>query len=410
MAFPIETVREKFPALARPIAYLDNPAGTQIPEMVIDAVAGAMRNAASNLGGFFPDSREASEVHGAAHEAAADFLGGRPSEIVIGQSMTMLTFQCSRSLGRLWQAGDEVIVTRMDHEGNVSPWLRLAEERGLVIRWLPFNRDTWRIECEELKPLLNERTRLLAINCASNLTGSINDVAALTQLAKAAGALVYADAVQLAPHRLIDVEALGCDFLVCSAYKFFGPHVGVLWGREDILADLYPYAVRCAPQGLPGRHETGTPQTELLAGLAAAVDYMSWLGRAAAPGTGNRRALLAYGFAAAAAHESQLMRRSIEGLQHMKGVRIHGITNLNQLHERVPTISLTQETHSPKLLAQGLSALGINVWSGHNYALEVVRQLGLDENEGVLRIGYAHYNTLAEVDRLLDAFATILCQ
>ncbi|HEY7765960.1 MAG TPA: cysteine desulfurase-like protein, partial [Aestuariivirgaceae bacterium] len=325
MAFPIEAVRAKFPALSQSIAYLDNPAGTQIPETVIGAVAGAMRKAASNLGGFFPDSREASAIHDAAHQAAADLLGGRSGEIVFGQSMTMLTFQFSRSLGRLWRAGDEVIVTRMDHEGNVAPWLRLAEERGLVIRWLPFSRDTWRIECEELKPLLNERTRLLALNCASNLTGSINDVATLTQLAKAAGALVYADAVQLAPHRLIDVEELGCDFLVTSAYKFFGPHLGVLWGREEILAELYPYAVRCAPEGLPGRHETGTPQTELLAGLAAAVDYMSWLGTEA-QGTGNRRTLLAHGYAAAAAHELELTRRCITGLQQMKGVRIHGIT------------------------------------------------------------------------------------
>jgi cysteine desulfurase family protein (TIGR01976 family) len=408
-AFPIDTVRGNFPALARPTTFLDNPAGTQIPQMVIEAVAQGMRRAASNLGGFFHDSQEASGIYDAAHEAAADFLGGRPSEIVIGQSMTMLTFQFSRSLGRPWRAGDEVIVTRMDHEGNVSPWLRLAEERGLVIRWLPFSRDTWRIECEELKPLLNERTRLLALNCASNLTGSINDVAALTQLAKAAGALVYADAVQLAPHRLMDVEELGCDFLVCSAYKFFGPHLGVLWGREEILSELYPYAVRCAPQGLPGRHETGTPQTELMAGLKAAVDYMAWLGREA-HGTGNRRALLAHGFAAAAAHESQLAKRSIEGLLQMKGVRIHGITNPNRLHERVPTISLTQESHSPKRLAQELGARGINVWSGHNYALEVVRQLGLDENEGVLRIGYAHYNTLAEVDRLLEALRSLVCR
>jgi cysteine desulfurase family protein (TIGR01976 family) len=406
--FPIDLVRQQFPALAAPAAFLDNPAGTQVPRPVIDAVVAAMTGAASNLGGCFETSQRADAVYAGAHEAMADLLGAAsPREIVIGQSMSMLTFQISRSLGRGWQAGDEIIVTRMDHEGNVSPWLRLAEERGLVMRWLPFNRETWRIEADDLRVQLNERTRLLALNYASNLTGSINDIAALTGIAKAAGALVYVDAVQFAPHGLVDVQRLGCDFLVCSAYKFFGPHLGVLWGREAILADLYPYAVRCAPQELPGRHEIGTPQTELFAGLAAAVEYLAWLGTATGA-SGSRRQRIAGGYAAATAYEMPLAQSLIDGLRTIPQLKVQGIVNSNRLHERVPTVSVTHPKHSNRALARSLGERGINVWSGHNYALEVARHLGLDEAEGVLRIGLAHYNTQAEVERILGALKRLM--
>ncbi len=407
-AFPIALVRQQFPALADSAAFLDNPAGTQVPRQVIEAVSSALAGAASNLGGAFEASRRADAIYDAAHDAMADLLGAASGrEIVIGQSMSMLTFQISRSLGRGWQPGDEVIVTRMDHEGNVSPWLRLAEERGLTVRWLPFNRETWRIEPEDLKPLLNERTRLLALNYASNLTGSINDVAALTALAKAAGALVYVDAVQFAPHGLVDVGALGCDFLVCSAYKFFGPHLGVLWGREAILADLYPYAVRCAPQELPGRHEIGTPQTELFAGLVAAADYLAWLGAETGSG-GTRRQRIAGAYAAATAYEMPLAQDLIDGLRAIPGLKVQGITNSNRLHQRVPTVSVVHPDHSNKALAKALGGQGINVWSGHNYALEVARHLGLDEAEGVLRIGLAHYNTAGEVERIVGALKGLM--
>ncbi|HKY94697.1 MAG TPA: cysteine desulfurase-like protein, partial [Kiloniellales bacterium] len=361
---------------------------------------------ASNYGGFFDASRRADAIYDAAHAAAADLLGASSGrEIVLGQSMTTLTFQISRSLGRGWRPGDEVIVTRMDHEANVSPWLRLAEERQLIVRWLPFNRETWRIEPEDLQPLLNERTRLLALNHASNMTGSINDVAALSALAKQAGALVYVDAVQFAPHGLIDVAGLGCDFLVCSAYKFFGPHLAVLWGREAILADLYPYAVRCASPELPHRHELGTPQTELLAGLTAAVDYLAWLGEATG-GAGTRRQRLAGAYAAATAHEMRLAQDLIDELRSIPQVTVRGIANPNRLHERVPTVSITHPGHSNRELAQSLGQQGFNLWYGHNYAMEAARHLGLDEKEGVLRIGLAHYNTTDEVDRVLAALNT----
>jgi len=407
-AFPIDLVRSQFPALDNPAVFLDNPAGTQVPRRVIEAVGAAMAGAMSNLNGYFQASRDAGEIYARAHEVVAELLGGSSGrEIVIGRSMTMLTFQMSRSLGRNWSPGDEVIVTRMDHEGNVGPWLRLAEERDLTIRWLPFNCDSWQIEPDELKALLTDRTRLLALNYASNLTGSINPVAELARLAKQAGALVYVDAVQYVPHGKVEVATLGCDFLACSSYKFFGPHLGLLWGREQILADLYPYAARCAPQGLPGRHETGAPQTELFAGLVAAVDYLAWLGDQTG-GTGTRRDKLAHAYAAATAHEMPLAQRLIDELGRIPHLRVHGITQSDRNHLRVPTVSLTHTKHPSTVLARALAERGFNVWSGHNYALETARQLGLDEREGVLRIGLAHYNTEAEVQRVIAALRELL--
>jgi cysteine desulfurase family protein (TIGR01976 family) len=342
-----------------------------------------------------------------AHDAMAELLGAASGrEIVIGQSMTMLTFQISRSLGREWNAGDEIIVTRMDHEGNVSPWLSLAEERGLTVRWLPINRDSWRIEAEDLRPLLSNKTRLLALNYASNMTGSINPVAELTSLAQDAGALVYVDAVQFVPHRLVDVAALGCDFLACSSYKFFGPHLGVLWGRDKLLSDLHAFAVRCGPKAPPGRHEVGTSQTELFAGLAAAVDYWVWLGEQTGAG-GSRREKIRHAYQAAEDYEMPLTQRLIHGLLAIPDVQIRGVSTTHFLTERVPTVSITHPGHRSSTLARALAREGINVWSGHNYAFELAKYLALDE-EGVLRIGLAHYNTATEVDRIVQSLKTLL--
>jgi cysteine desulfurase family protein (TIGR01976 family) len=406
--FPVERVRSQFSALSAPAVFFDNPAGTQVPRPVIEAVAGAMTAAASNTGGYFQASRDADAIYTRAHDAMAEFLGGTSGrEIVIGQSMTMLTFQMARSLGRSWNPGDEIIVTRMDHEGNVSAWVRMAEDRGLTVRWLPFNRDSWRIEPEDLRPLLSSRTRLLALNYASNMTGSINPVAELTQLAKQAGALVYVDAVQFVPHGLTEVAELGCDFLACSSYKFFGPHLGVLWGRESLLAALYAYAVRCGPKEPPGRHELGTSQTELFSGLAAATDYFVWLGEQTGA-TGQRRDKIKGAYRAATEYEMPLAQQLIDGLRGIPGVQVQGITSAERLGERVPTVSIIHPGHRPSTLAQALAAQGINVWSGHNYAYELARYLGLDEQEGVLRIGLAHYNTAAEVDRIVHSLQRLL--
>ena len=329
--FPIELIRSQFPALAGASVFLDNPAGTQVPRQVISAVSAAMAEAASNIGGFFGASKCAKDIWTRAHDAAAELLGGQSGrEVILGQSMTMLTFHMSRSLGRAWAPGDEIIVTRMDHDANVAPWLRMAEDRGLVVRWLPFNRETWRIEPEDLRPLLSSKTRLLALNYASNLTGSINPVAELTDLAKQAGALVYVDAVQLVPHVKADVKAIGCDFLVCSSYKFFGPHLGVLWGREALLRELNPYAVRCGPSDLPGRHELGTPQTELFAGLAATADYFVWLGEQVGS-SGGRQDKIKAAYSAATAYEMPLALRLIDGLKSIEGVSLQGISDARLL-------------------------------------------------------------------------------
>ncbi len=411
--FPIDRVRREFPALSGTRdgtlrVFMDNPAGTQLPRRVVDAVANAMVEAASNYGGYFEVSRNAEETCAAAHRAMADFVNARSAnEIVVGPSMTALTLHLSRSLGRRFSPGDEIIVTRMDHEGNVSPWLLLAQDRGLVVRWLSFSRDTWKIEPEDLAALLGPRTRLLALNCASNLTGSINDIAELAALARSAGAMTYADAVQLAPHQCIDVQALGCDFLVCSSYKFFGPHLGVLWGRQELLEELTAYKARCAADAPPEKWESGTPQTELLAGLAACVDHYDWLGGQVS-GADSRRDRIEAAYRAATDHEARLVTRLIDGIRAIPGTTIHGITNPNRVGERVPTVSMTHDGVSPPQVAERLARDGICVWSGHNYALEVVRHLGIDETTGVVRIGLAHYNTEEEVDRTLAALGEAL--
>ena len=408
MAFPLEWVRGQFPALALNDAgkrriYLDNPAGTQVPKSVADAVAKCLVETNANLGGHFATTLAAGEVVDMAHRAMADFLGAAgPEEIVIGQNMTTLTYQFSRLLGRDMKPGDEIVVTRMDHEGNVSPWLQLAEDRGLVVKTLPFDTRSWQVEPAALAALLSERTRLVALNYASNLTGSINNVKALVKLARDAGALTYVDAVQFAPHGLVDVADLGCDFLACSSYKFFGPHLGIVYGRRELLERLRPYKLRCSSDALPERYELGTPQIELLAGLAAAVDYFADLGGALGV-AGSRRDRIAAAYAASIAAEAPLALKLIAGLLEIDGLTIHGITDPARIDHRVPTVSFTIDGIAPSTLAKELAAENIFVWSGHNYAWEIVHQLGIAPGEGVVRIGAAHYNSAAEIDETLEA-------
>lgn len=408
MGFDIDAVRRSFPALALTDSgtrriYLDNPAGTQVPRAVADAVARCLVETNANLGGFFGTTVAAGQVVEEAHRAMADFLGAAgPEEIVIGQNMTTLTYQFSRTLGRTFEPGDEIVVTRMDHEGNVSPWLQLAEDRGLVVRTLPFDTGSWQLEPDDLKKLLSGRTRLVALNYASNLTGSINRVKDLVAVARAAGALTYVDAVQFAPHGLVDVAALGCDFLACSSYKFFGPHLGIVFGRRQVLERLTPYKLRCSGNSLPERYELGTPAIELMAGLSAAVDYYAEVG-AAAGASHSRREKIAAAFAASVDWEAGLAMELIAGLREIDGLTIHGITEPAQIQWRVPTVSFTVAGIAPETLARELAAENIFVWSGHNYAWEVVHQLGIPAIEGVVRIGAAHYNTPAEIADTVDA-------
>ncbi len=411
--FPIDAVRARFPALAltdqgRSRVYLDNPAGTQVPQSVVDAVSRCLVETNANLGGAFVTSIAAEAIVDAAHEAMADFLGADdPGEITLGPAMTPLTLHLSRSICRDFGPGDELVVTRMDHEGDVAPWLEIAEDKGMTVKVLPFNRETWRIEPEDLKALLTDRTRLVALNPASNLTGSINNIKELVGIVKEVGALAYIDAVQSAPHIALDVKDIGCDFLACSPYKFFGPHLGCVWGKAEHLERMHAYKCRCTPATLPGKFETGTVQLELLAGLTAAVEHMAWLGSECDPTTaeGSRRDRIVAGFGAADAYETPLTRRLIDGLMALGGIEIFGITNSNQLDQRVPTISFRHRNIKPRVISEALAAKGIFVWDGHNYAFEVVRYLDIPEDEGVVRIGIAHYNTAAEVDATLDGVA-----
>jgi len=410
--FPIEAVRMQFPALAlkddgQKRIYLDNPAGTQVPQRVIDGVVRGMTLGASNLGGTFSASRTSDQIWVDAHQAMAEFLGASADEIIVGPSMTNLTFNMSRTIGRTLVAGDEIIVTRMDHEGDISPWLHLAQDLDLVVKWLPFDKETWRIEPQDLQNLLGEKTRLLALNYASNLTGSINDVKTLVTLAKDAGVLTYVDAVQFAPHGLIDVASIGCDFLACSSYKFFGPHLGILWGRREILESLDAYKCRCSSTAIPEKFETGTPQIELLNGLIETVGYLEWLGGEVG-GSGTRREILQSAYDSFGDYENGLTRMLIDGLSAISGVTIHGITNSNRIVERVPTISFTHESICPETIASKLGDAGIYVWHGHNYAYEPVRHLNIDEQTGVVRVGIAHYNTAQEVAVALEQFETAL--
>ncbi len=404
-SFPIDAVRARFPALRANDAavFLDNPAGTQVPDQVIDAVSHCYREAFANLGGRFRTSLAADEIIARAHRLAATFCGAASErEIAIGASMTELTYQLARVLARGWKEGDEVVVTTMDHEGNVSPWLRVADDFGLKVREVRFDEVSWRIEPDALSAALGARTKLVALNYASNLSGAVNDVKGLSALAKKAGALVYVDAVQFAPHDLLDVGALGCDFLVCSAYKFFGPHISLLWGREALLDSLAAERLRCGPTGPAEKFERGTPQMELQAGLAAAIDYLCWLGREVG-GAATPREELAAAFAAARDYETDLARRLIEGLTALPGIVVRGPTDLQRMDLRVPTVSFTSERVSNREIAAGLAEREIYAWSGHNYAYGIAQQLGLDMEDGVLRLGIAHYNTDAEIARTLEA-------
>jgi cysteine desulfurase family protein (TIGR01976 family) len=414
MTINIDRIRGQFPSLSetddgKPRLYFDNPAGTQVPQMVVDGMANCMLYSSANLGGDFPTSIRAGTVVDGARAAMADFLNApSPDEIIFGQNMTSITFHLSRSIGKLLQPGDEIILSRMDHDANVEPWKLMARDFDLRVRWLEFDTQTFEFDLSELDILFNDRTRLVCVGGASNLTGTINDVKTICGRARDAGAWSFIDAVQSAPHILSDVQDIGCDFFVCSAYKFFGPHQGILWGRRDILERLEPYKVRPAPAELPWCFESGTQSHEGMAGTAAAVDYFAWVGEAMAGVSGNRRAKLKAGLELLFDHEKQLADRLIAGLKSIPGVRVLGISDPNASDRRVPTVSFVHEKHAPSEIASALAERNIFAWSGHNYALELAKVLNIHDSGGAVRIGAVHYNTPEEIDAVVAALQDIL--
>jgi cysteine desulfurase family protein (TIGR01976 family) len=403
MALDIEAIRVQFPALGRTIddraaVYLDGPGGTQVPDRVIDAVAGFLRAGGSNLGGPFVTSLETDAVAESARSAIAALFNASPDEIAFGQNMTSLTFAVSRALGATWRSGDNVVVTRLDHDGNVWPWVRAAQDAGVEVRWLDFDPDRGcRLQTETLGELLDERTRLVAVTHASNAVGTIVDVGSIVEQAHRVGALTYVDAVHYSPHGVIDVAASGTDFLVASAYKVFGPHTGCLYGRYEVLDQLDAYKLRPAPDKPPGKWETGTQSFESLAGVAAAIDYLASLGEG-----DDLRGRLVSAMGAIGGYEQGLSARFLEGIGAMDGVTLFGAPTAE---ERTPTFAIEVAGVPPAEVARRLGDDGIFVWSGDYYAVEVMDRLGVTNAGGLVRIGFVHYNTTDEVDRVLEALA-----
>ena len=420
MALNIKTIREQFPALAlkdegKARIYLDNPGGTQVPRQVLERMEHYLIHTNSNHGGPFRTSVESDKVLKDAHQGMADLLNAKSAdEIVFGANMTSLTFAVSRSIGRLLKHGDVILLTRMDHDGNVGPWLHLAEDLGLEVKWLNFDLKTYEYDLEEAQSIFKDNNiKLAAINYASNCLGTINNVKALTEMAHLSDTLVFVDAVQYVPHGPTDVQDIGCDFLACSPYKFFGPHQGVLWGKAGLLEKLEAYKVRPAENTAPGKFETGTQLHEGQAGTLGVLEYLEWLGEtmgaeylANFPEFSGRRKKLHAAMLAIQDYEQTLSSRLIEGLQNLAGVDVKGISAVKDLARRVPTVSFTVKNQNPEEIAVKLSAENIFVWHGHNYALEAVRLLGIEEAGGVVRIGPVHYNTLEEIDRTLEVLKT----
>ena len=416
MTLDIDSIRAQFPALAGPSVYLDNPAGTQIAQASLQCMQSYLTESNANHGGAFETSRRSDRVIDEARAAAADFLNAsRPEEIVFGPNMTSLTFNLSRSLARRFNPGDRIVVTRLDHDANITPWTMVAEDRGLEVLWVDFHPEDGTLDLDVLEAALAQEPKLVAVGYASNALGTINPVARIIEQAHSAGALVYVDAVQYAPHGPIDVRALDCDFLVCSAYKFFGPHVGVLYGRYELLDELTAYKVRPAPDDPPDKFETGTGNFEGYAGVLGAVEYFEWVGATYgdryAEKYGDRyqsRALrLKQALAAIRAYEFELTRALLDVLAETPGVTVYGLTDQRRLEERVPTVSFTMKGMSPRQVAAALDRAGIYVWDGNYYALAVTQRLGLEESGGMVRVGPVHYNTVEEIERLAKVLGRI---
>ena len=412
----VAAVRDHFPSLARTIdgrtvAYLDGPGGTQVPREAIEAMSAYLATSNANSHGAFTASRETDDVLTDVHAAAADFLGAHdPDEIAFGPNMTTLTFALSRAIGRDLVPGDEIVVTRLDHDANVAPWLAVARDTGAIVRWVDIDPSDCTMRYDMLEELVGPRTRVVAVGLASNAVGTLNDVGRVAQIAHAAGALVFVDAVHAAPHVPIDVRSLQVDFLACSPYKFFAPHLGLLYGRRELLERLGAYRVRPAGEALPGKWETGTQNHEAMAGLLGTFRYLEKLGRAygGAAADSGRRSTLRAAMAAIRERERGLIGPLLEGLSSIRGLQVRGITDPARFDERVPTVAFTLDGHTPREVAEHLDRHAIASWDGDYYAVELMKRLGLADSGGMLRVGLVHYNTNEEIDRLVEALGELV--
>jgi cysteine desulfurase family protein (TIGR01976 family) len=407
----IQWVRSQFPSLkqvvnGRPAAFLDAPAGTQVSQQVIDAIRDYLENSNANTCGAFATSHRTDAMIAAARAAMADFFNCDPAEVFFGPNTTTLIFALARGIGRDLQPGDEIVVTTLDHDANVAPW-RALEDRGVVVRQVDIHEEDCTLDLDDLRRKITSRTKLIAVGYASNAVGTINPVSEVIRLAHGAGALAFIDAVHYAPHGIIDVRALDCDFLACSSYKFCGPHMGCIYGKRDLLMRFQPYKVRPAPEALPDRWETGTQIHEGLAGLTAAIDYIAEVGRRHDPATTTRRAALSSAHLVMREYEMGLAARMVSGLLQIPGLRLYGISDPARFEERVPTFGMRLANHKPLDCAKFLGERGIFSWDGNYYALNLTERLGLEQDGGLLRIGLVHYNTAEEVDRLLAALSEL---
>ncbi len=411
--FDVDQYRRQFPGLARkmngePVVFFDGPAGSQTPLKVIEAVAKYLHRSNANQGGLFATSLESDELLAEAHRAVADLLGTPDADLIcFGANMTTLTFTLSRALARTWRPGDEVIVTRLDHDANITPWVLAARDAGATVDHVGVHPEDCTLDLDDFEARLSPHTRLVAVGCASNAVGTINPVRQIIERTHAAGGQVFLDAVHFAPHAAIDVTAWDCDYLACSAYKFFGPHVGVLYGKREHLQALPACKLRPATDDLPGRWMTGTQNHEGIAGVRASVEYLARIGAdARQPPLPARRDLLLAAYEAITNHEQELVAHLLRGLAQLPNVRVWGITDPNRLGERVPTVAFTHRRRTAREVATHLAGQGIFVWHGNFYALALTEALGL-EPEGMVRVGLLHYNTREEVDRLLRLLATL---
>lgn len=417
MTYDTNSVRRQFPALNRPEIYFDNPGGTQIAKPSLDRVTRYLIESNANHEGAFATSIASDAVLDEAHRAMADFYNAAsPEEIVFGNNMTTITLHLSRSLSREWKEGDEIVVTRLDHDANVTPWVLAAQDRGVKVNWVDFDVEEGTLNMDDVHKALERKPKLLAVGYASNSLGTINPVKKIIDMAHEAGALVYIDAVQYAPHGPIDVQKLDCDFLISSAYKFFGTHAGILYGKRDLLENLFAYKVRPATNHLPGKFETGTQNHEGIAGVLGAIEYFEWVGREfggefveglAGENYQGRRLELKKAMSAIHAYEFELSRALLSALNDVPGLRLYGLNDVRRLDERVATFSFRLNNIHPRVVAEKLAGEGIFVWDGNYYALNVSERLGVEEQGGMVRVGAAHYNTLEEAARLKDALIKI---